>query len=102
VGRDGAHLRVLGDASGVYVLDIDPAHKEARLLRSTGSEKPRLLKKWPLPHDLWRDAAEEPFELAIDPCPEDGPVRELALRWSGHLVGVAVDVSASPSARPAP
>jgi LmbE family N-acetylglucosaminyl deacetylase len=91
-GRSGARV-----TAGGLVLDLDATRKEARLSRGSV-----LLKTWPLPHDLWGDVAEEDFELAIDPRPEDGPVREVSLRWGGRLIGVAIDVSASPSARPAP
>lgn len=90
-GRNGARIPTVD-----YVLELDAAHKEARLLRGS-----LVQKTWPLPHDLWTDVDEEAFELAVEPHPEDGPVREVSLRWGGRLIGVAIDVSASPSARPA-
>lgn len=91
-GRDGLRTTIDG-----LSLELDPTKKEARLSRGA-----LLLKTWPLPHDLWGDVPEEAFEVTIDPRPEDGPVREVSLRWGGRLIGVAIDVSASPSARPAP
>lgn len=82
--------------AGGYVLEI--GEREARLRRATGAS----FRAWPLPDDLWERAAAQPFAVAVEPKPEDGPVTEVSVACRGELVGVAVDVgalSAFPSAR---
>ena len=126
-----ARIELLTDASGSYTLSIDADRREATLARRFDGRPPERLRVWPMPHDLWTSTTTEPLELAIEPHPEDGSVAELSLRVRNELVGVAVDVrprlrgdrigvsnviaaggeltargvpnvSASPSARPAP
>ncbi len=80
---------------GEHRLEVDPANHEATLRRSG-----QVREVWPLAHDLWRTGA-EPFTLEVDSRADDAVV-EITLRVRGEVVGVAIDVSASPSARPAP
>lgn len=94
VDEQGSIVRIdlLEDASGSYELIIDADRREASLVRTYKGRIPELLRVWPLPHDLWSSKTPEPFEMVIEPRPEDGSVAELALRLRGELVGVAVDV----------
>lgn len=101
IARGVARLALLEDAAAGYGVAIDGARLEARALRVSGGAE-TVLATWPLPHDLWAEDAEEPFEATVDPVPGDGPVVEISLRCRGALVGVAASVSASPSARRAP
>ena len=86
-------LGVLEDVSGGYVLEMDPKRIEARLVRTFGGARDRLvLKVWPLPYDLWSGSPDKTFDLEIEPRKEDGAVAELSLSVQDQLVGEAIDV----------
>lgn len=85
--RASVRLDVALEGGGEYVLAIDAGAGEATLSRE------KVLHVWPLPHDLWRSQIDEPFELSIDPRPEDGAVTEITLRCRGATVGVAIDTA---------
>jgi LmbE family N-acetylglucosaminyl deacetylase len=81
----------LADVDGDYELAYDATRNAALLSRREG-ESARLIKQWPLPHDLFAGSDRERFELRVEPRPHDGDVAELALYVRGALAGVAVDV----------
>ena len=85
-------LRVLEGPSGAYVLAIDRVQTEARLFRVRADGAALLLSTWLLAHDLWSVQESEPFTIAVEPRPQDGPVAEITLFHRQAMVGMTVDV----------
>lgn len=80
-----------------YELEIDIAHHEARVVRKSAGAKPKTLATWPLPYDV--TPADVPDQqMIVDERAADG-VTEVTVRFRGAVLGVAIDLSASPSAR---
>ena len=84
-------VEVLADETGAYRLAYDP-RENAAVLSRISRDALRVVKTWPLPHDLWASGDREHIELRFDPRPRDGDVLEVTLFVRRELVGVAVDV----------
>jgi LmbE family N-acetylglucosaminyl deacetylase len=82
-------IEVLADESGAYRFAYDRPRNAAELIRVHRGER-RVVKTWPLPHDLWASSDREHVELRFDP--RDGDVLEIALLVRHEIVGVAIDV----------
>lgn len=80
-----------------YELELDIAHHEARVVRKSAGVAPKTLATWPLPHDAAPADAPD-HQMIVDERADDG-VTEITVRFRGAVLGVAIDVSAFPSAR---
>ena len=98
--RDASFLHRLGEkrlpSPGPYGLELDAAHREARLVRTSPGASPNPLATWPLPHDAFAGGPPTPEMFITGP---EGGVVEISARLHGRLLGVAIDLSAFPSAR---
>lgn len=84
-------VEMLAGDGGAYRLAFDGAENAAVLERIEGGRR-RSLKRWLLPHDMWRARDSERVELRFEPRPADGDVSEISLYVRSEIVGVAVDV----------